>query len=264
MLRDYRGAVTKVAGLALLAFVALGLFAGLSWHSTALENEATNRSEIHRQYANDRLIWVLAAQKITAWWTKVMGIAAMIGMALSTATVLLIWTTFRETKRAADAAADANSMTRQAFEESERVNHPHLEINARTYFTHDEASCRIDLVNHGPTRIEDCSWDLTATIDGTEIQNAILKAARPNVVTTIPAGRAEYGQYPLSLRPDDEIRKLDGMKMTLQVAVRYRDIRGKVAAYVVPFSTIGRITETPIEGSEPLPTAIFDLSRDRA
>lgn len=116
-----------------LTFAAIGLFSALTWHSTALENEATNRSNIHRQYAHDRIEWVcptsisppdciaeanhaarenereeqdLAAQKITAWWTKVMGIAAMVGMGLSAVGVWLVKTTFEETRKSNDIAHD--------------------------------------------------------------------------------------------------------------------------------------------------------------
>jgi hypothetical protein len=46
----------------------------------------------------------LAAQNITAWWTKVMGIAALIGMALSAIGVWLVKTTFDETRKATKSA----------------------------------------------------------------------------------------------------------------------------------------------------------------
>lgn len=42
----------------------------------------------------------LEAQRVTATWTQHMGIAAMIGMAVSIIGVGLIWTTFHETRRA--------------------------------------------------------------------------------------------------------------------------------------------------------------------
>lgn len=123
--RNWR-AILTIVGITALTFAAIGLFSALTWHSTALENEATNRSNIHRQYAHDRIEWVcptlisppdciaeanqatrenereeqdLAAQKITAWWTKVMGIAALIGMALSAVGVWLVKTTFDETRK---------------------------------------------------------------------------------------------------------------------------------------------------------------------
>jgi hypothetical protein len=46
----------------------------------------------------------LAAQNITAWWTKVMGIAALIGMALSAVGVWLVKTTFDETRKSNEIA----------------------------------------------------------------------------------------------------------------------------------------------------------------
>lgn len=41
----------------------------------------------------------LVAQKTSALWTGIMGIAALLGMLLSAVGVLLVWTTFQETKR---------------------------------------------------------------------------------------------------------------------------------------------------------------------
>ena len=43
-----------------------------------------------------------------AWWTRIMGVAAAIGIFLGGISIWLIFTTFREAKRAADAAHDAN------------------------------------------------------------------------------------------------------------------------------------------------------------
>jgi hypothetical protein len=58
----------------------------------------------------------LAAQKTSALWTSIMGVAALLGMALSAIGVALVWTTFRETRRSADLA---NSNFR-AFLDAER------------------------------------------------------------------------------------------------------------------------------------------------
>jgi hypothetical protein len=49
---------------------------------------------------NQRVEQDLAAQKVTAWWTKIMGVAALIGMALSAVGVFLVYTTFHETRQA--------------------------------------------------------------------------------------------------------------------------------------------------------------------
>jgi len=42
----------------------------------------------------------LAAQRVSAWWTSVMGAAAIFGAVLSALGVFLVWTTFRETRKA--------------------------------------------------------------------------------------------------------------------------------------------------------------------
>lgn len=134
MLRSGWSKFAKIAGLTLLICVGYGLYATLSWHSTALENEAAQRSEIHRENAEDRIKWVcgssitnpdcitearqtqrenereeqdLAAQKVTAWWTKIMGVAALIGMGLSAIGVWLVKTTFDETRKANDISQNA-------------------------------------------------------------------------------------------------------------------------------------------------------------
>jgi hypothetical protein len=135
MLRGYWCSIIKVAGISLLLFAGYAVFSALSWHSTSLENEAAQRTKIHGQNAENRIERVcisplakpdcveearqaqrenereeqdLAAQKVTAWWTKVMGIAALIGMALSAVGVWLVKTTFDETRKANDIARDAN------------------------------------------------------------------------------------------------------------------------------------------------------------
>lgn len=127
MLRGGWRSIIKVAGLSLLLFAGYALFSALSWHSTSLENEAAQRTNIHAQNAENRIERVclspiaepdcvedarqaqrenereeqdLAAQKVTAWWTKVMGMAALIGMALSAVGVWLVKTTFDETRKA--------------------------------------------------------------------------------------------------------------------------------------------------------------------
>ena len=64
--------------------------------------------------ANQREEQDLAAQKITAWWTQVMGGAAIFGAVLSAIGVLLIFTTFRETRRTAKAAEDQFALATKA------------------------------------------------------------------------------------------------------------------------------------------------------
>ena len=159
--------IIKVAGLTVLAFAAVSLFSSLTWHSTALENEASNRSNIHRQNAHDRIEWVcptaisqpdcidetnqaarenereeqdLAAQKITAWWTKVMGIAALIGMGLSAAGVWLIKTTFDEARRGNEIALAAASFE---FGAEIRIRSGRLTLD------HDAIILDMEIINTG-------------------------------------------------------------------------------------------------------------------
>ncbi|MDX2210076.1 MAG: hypothetical protein SFV20_06925 [Sphingopyxis sp.] len=56
----------------------------------------------HEQRANERNERDLVAQKKSALWAYIMGAAAVIGMGLSTVGVILVWTTFRETKSSND------------------------------------------------------------------------------------------------------------------------------------------------------------------
>ncbi len=65
-----------------------------------------NRNDNRRDYAD------LVAQQRAALWAAVMGIAALIGMALSAVGVWLVYTTFREAKRSANAALEAVKETR--------------------------------------------------------------------------------------------------------------------------------------------------------
>jgi hypothetical protein len=50
----------------------------------------------------------LAAQKVSAWWTKIMGAAAVAGVILSAFGVFLVWRTFR-------AAREGNAISREAM-----------------------------------------------------------------------------------------------------------------------------------------------------
>lgn len=58
------------------------------------DEKAQQENDNRRDYAD------LVAQRSSALWAKIMGIAALIGMGLSAIGVVLIWTTFRETSKA--------------------------------------------------------------------------------------------------------------------------------------------------------------------
>jgi hypothetical protein len=131
----------KIAGLACLLIVgSLFTYTLTIPVGRALNQEAANRANIHRQNAEDRIIGVcsspaadpfcveqtrkaqreneraeedLGAQKVSAWWAQVMGVAALIGMALSAVGVWLIKTTFHETQK-------ANEIARESLEGASR------------------------------------------------------------------------------------------------------------------------------------------------
>lgn len=143
MLRGNRGIVAAVVGLA-AAFGVYFLVADLSSVSRQTQNEATDRANEYGKDAgsyierrcvrlplpagedcaskadqtareNQRVELDLAAQQISAWWTQVMGVAALIGMGLSAVGVWLVWTTFRETKEANIIARDTAQYQSRAY-----------------------------------------------------------------------------------------------------------------------------------------------------
>ena len=128
----YRSVIAAIAGLAIVAALFF-LIRDLSTVDSAYRNSAADASV---KYQSDTSAYIkkrcftptglreedcaakareaeregqrkeqdLAAQNITAWWTKVMGIAALIGMTLSAVGVWLVKTTFDETRKATKTA----------------------------------------------------------------------------------------------------------------------------------------------------------------
>ena len=138
MLRGYRLWIVAVVGLvALFAGVGFGLF-----QQSRYEQEAEHRrtdyarhtadqirqgcatiappqqaqclANAKDEYAlkardNQREYDDLVAQRKSALWTSIMGVAALLGMLLSAVGVLLVWTTFQETKRTNQIAMRENA-----------------------------------------------------------------------------------------------------------------------------------------------------------
>lgn len=130
--------VLKVSGLITAAGLLLWLLiADLSTWSKWYEDDASDRSSQYAEYAdkyiadrcialaaqdqsdceykakqasreNQRIEQDLAAQKVTAWWTTIMGAAALIGMGLSAVGIILVWTTFYETRKANEIAQQSH------------------------------------------------------------------------------------------------------------------------------------------------------------
>lgn len=63
----------------------------------------------------------LQAQRIMAWWTRIMGFAAAVGIFLGGVSIWLIWKTWSATREAARAGFEANHISRQAMENQNRA-----------------------------------------------------------------------------------------------------------------------------------------------
>jgi hypothetical protein len=80
-----------------------------------------------QMYANERDEADLVAQRKSALWTSITGLCALIGMGLSAIGVWLVWTTFRETRRTANAALNANAI---AETNAHRQMRPYIWVEA--------------------------------------------------------------------------------------------------------------------------------------
>jgi hypothetical protein len=143
MATEKRDVVTNAfVGIAAIILSAL-VIVGLAWESSGYEREAADRAahyarnaegqiaarcrvRIARDHADcveeakqtareyQRKEQDLAAQWVTAWWTKITGAAAVFGVILSAFGVFLVWRTFR-------AAAEANQIARDTAKQQLRA-----------------------------------------------------------------------------------------------------------------------------------------------
>lgn len=169
MLRGYRGIIAAAFGVTALIF---GIVYGLN-QQALYEQEAQHRSADYTARAanqitqsclgvaasekpkclkeeateyklkirdNSREQQDLAAQQTSALWTGIMGVAALIGMALSAIGVALVWTTFQETKQTNLIAMRENARnTRRTVATGRETAHA-LEVAARNA---DAASAQV-------------------------------------------------------------------------------------------------------------------------
>lgn len=131
----------------------------------------------------------LVAQRTSALWTMIMGIAALIGMALSVVGVGLVYTTFMETRRAANAAHDANRPWLQV----EVIDYEGLKItNDRAEIT---ADIRITNVGNSPA----CNVNTWAVLYG----------ERGNAAATLAHGATNKAKEWLAAR-EGSLATIDG------------------------------------------------------
>jgi hypothetical protein len=107
----------------------------------------------------------LVAQRTAALWTAIMGFAAVIGMGLSVLGVYLVWTTFRETKKANEIAMDERSplIHVEAIDFDFFADTVRVAIRIKNFGT-GEALCfsTIYTVGWGPYPLSDIPPDLSA------------------------------------------------------------------------------------------------------
>lgn len=127
----------------------------------------------------------LKAQLVTSAWTKQMGIAAMVGMAVSIFGVGLVFVTFRETRRNADEARRSV----EAFIDAERariavVRQHHAERDGEN----PQWLIAINVANFGrsPCKVRTVCW---AGLDGVEWHNGFsnVQSAARNVDSVVPS-----------------------------------------------------------------------------
>lgn len=125
------------------------------------EQRDTARKGKHDEYD-------LEAQRTTAAWTAAMGIAAIVGMAVGIIGVGLIWITFHETRRTANAALNANLISQNA---DRAQNEAKIILNHFAFYyvrnmPHDTEATAIELglINMGSTQALNIKCDMSAFI----------------------------------------------------------------------------------------------------
>lgn len=119
-------------------------------------------------YASEDLI----AQRVMAWWTRIMGFAAAIGIFLGSVSIWLIWRTWDETRRAANAGFAANEIARESARRQSRayLNVSEILVQEPDSWPPDEldetkihwsSRIAIKFTNNGQTPAEVCGFYVT-------------------------------------------------------------------------------------------------------
>lgn len=160
--------------------IARACFAFPGLNQVECVSQAYQKSSPERREYERRELDLVAQQKM-ALWTAVMGVAAMIGMALSAVGVWLVWTTFRETRRQAQIAQD----NLDALYESERATLHAIAGDVGTIGEREEQFVALEIKNKGRSagRIIELGGNGPAGEEG------------PNEAprwTVVPAGESEH------------------------------------------------------------------------
>lgn len=157
----------------------------------------------------------LAAQKVTAWWTKIMGVAALIGMALSAVGVWLVKTTFEETRRSADAAV-------RAVEAAITVNAFDVFINSNAPF-----NARLPLENIGGSVAHDL--EVVAEFDVFNGDEMVSNFNYTTYPIDLQRGEKEVAEIPIKFPNHDEIlRACDEQNLLVKAKItcKYSSVFG--------------------------------------
>ena len=195
MLRGYRSIVTTLAGLAIVGAALWALIADLSSVDSAYSHAAADASVEYERNAQadikescfspsglrkvdcaakareaaregQRKEQDLAAQNITAWWTKVMGIAALIGMALS---AVGVWFVKRTLDATLEAVKDTGKATNAMLEANRLAHPPDILVNNIAIWETDDPEFRPPILKPG-MEITARVWVVNAGRDTAEIK----------------------------------------------------------------------------------------------
>jgi hypothetical protein len=182
--------------------------------------KAKQENDNRRNYAD------LVAQRSSALWAKIMGIAALIGMGLSFMGVTLVWTTFRETRKANDIAIDAD---RPWVGFKQGVN-GHLQIEQKTM----RYDMSIPATNYGVRPALAVTGRIKALLDDEEIGDlndfakAMFVEANDEVhFATVFPGQAEN----IELTGTSMIDGMQAAKTQFVIAIQYLDSAAKGVFY---------------------------------
>ena len=134
-----------------------------------------------------------------AAWTRAMGLAAIIGMGVGIAGLGLIYTTFRETRRAADAGRRANQI---AAETAERQLRPyvHVETINPSEPSHDTEFIEVTFKNFGQTPAQEPTISAGAIYIGKKVNAWPVMDKCTEIDRDIAPGHSQRSRIPLKAK----------------------------------------------------------------
>jgi hypothetical protein len=189
-------------------------------------DEAVDTARKHQREEQD-----LAAQQVTAWWTRIMGGAAITGMVLSALGVYLVWLTFSETrKQARSAEGQLNLALAQSAPDPKVTPHPFFVSMNTTQVVQQYVQFEIRNLGHTEARNVRFTRVAISTADN-RFTDLVLRDSEGHAnIQDIGHGGAAGFVYthPDLLFPHDEIRNgaFTGMDVTVAASWSYEDIMG--------------------------------------